>query len=239
MAIIRRSFRRRRPSARKPTRRYTRRPRVAAKRTGAPRTMRNSNTSQLIAPRYITTLKYCERDSVVTSVSGASGADLYNLNSIFDPDRTGTGHQPLGHDQLQLLYNRYRVFGVSWRVTFYQPGAGVAGLFAVFPQNNALTQNGVSTSVLKELPHAFTKLSRADQPVVFTGRVSLPKLTGQTPAQFKAGLEYQATFGASPSELQTLLVAVNPVTTGAQTFNYEIELKYHVECFDPIPLAQS
>lgn len=202
-------------------------------------TIRNRNSNELIAPRFITTLKYCDRDTVPASVGNAAGADLYNLNSIYDPDRTGVGHQPLGRDQLALLYNRYRVFAVSWRVTFYPVSANFYSLFSVFPQNNANTNIGLSSSQLKELPHAFTKVSSIDKPTVFTGRVSLPRLTGQTSTQFKSGLEYQASFGADPSELQTLVIAAVPLSSGTVSYPYEIELKYHVECFDPIPLSQS
>ena len=32
------------------------------------------------------------------------------MNSLFDPDQTGTGHQPYYFDQFAALYNRYTVF---------------------------------------------------------------------------------------------------------------------------------
>ena len=40
------------------------------------------------------------------------------MNSLFDPNRTGTGHQPYGFDQLSTFYNRYYVTGSKMTVTF-------------------------------------------------------------------------------------------------------------------------
>lgn len=34
---------------------------------------------------------------------------VFRANSIFDPDYTGTGHQPYGHDQYAAIYENYRV----------------------------------------------------------------------------------------------------------------------------------
>jgi len=162
-----------------------------------------------------------------------------NLNSIFDPDRTGTGHQPLGHDQLELLYNRYRVFAVSWRVEFPPVGSGgAAATFYVTPKNDAISMAPMGPGAVKETPHTLTKISRVDEPVVFTGRISLPKLTGQTSTQYKSGLEYQAAFGTNPSELQTLQIGAIPFATTA-SYSFDLTLMYHVECFDPKTLAQS
>jgi len=203
-------------------------------------TMRNSNPGQLIAPRYITKLKYADRLITGSSGTGISSNYAINLNSIFDPDRTGTGHQPLGHDQLELLYNRYRVFAVSWRVEFPPVGAaGSAATFFVAPKNDAIGMNLLGPGAVKETPHTLTKISRVDEPVVFTGRVSLPKLTGQTSQQYKAGLEYQASFGTSPNELQTLQIGAIPFSASSVQYSFDISLMYHVECFDPKTLAQS
>lgn len=41
----------------------------------------------------------------------------YRPNSIYDPDYTSTGGQPYGHDQLALVYNKYRVLGCRLTAT--------------------------------------------------------------------------------------------------------------------------
>lgn len=38
---------------------------------------------------------------------------IFMANSLFDPDFSGTGHQPLGFDEWMRLYNRYRVHSSS------------------------------------------------------------------------------------------------------------------------------
>nr|WPR18644.1 MAG: capsid protein [Owegonang virus 10] len=69
-------------------------------------------------PKSLTTkLRYCQALQL-TSTSGAVNYNTFRANSIFDPDQTGTGHQPLYHDQFYPVYNNYRVLGSMIKVTF-------------------------------------------------------------------------------------------------------------------------
>lgn len=42
----------------------------------------------------------------------------FRCNSIFDPNLTGTGHQPMGRDQWAELYQRYMVVGAKATLTY-------------------------------------------------------------------------------------------------------------------------
>jgi hypothetical protein len=42
----------------------------------------------------------------------------FRAASLFDPDRTSTGHQPLFYDEMALIYNQYRVLGAKCRIRF-------------------------------------------------------------------------------------------------------------------------
>ena len=57
---------------------------------------------------FTTTLSYA--DSYAISPATVP-VHVLRMNSIYDPDYTTTGHQPMGRDQLAELYNRYRVLG--------------------------------------------------------------------------------------------------------------------------------
>jgi len=54
-------------------------------------------------------LRYHEEELTFTSTSGVPGGYVYSANGMFDPNITGTGHQPLGFDQMMLLYEQYTV----------------------------------------------------------------------------------------------------------------------------------
>lgn len=60
--------------------------------------------------RILVTHKYRE---FVTSTSTTGIATVYRFscNGMFDPNITGTGHQPLYFDQLSAMYNHYTVIG--------------------------------------------------------------------------------------------------------------------------------
>lgn len=58
----------------------------------------------------ITTMRYCDAFTK-TSTLGAIAFNTFRANSIFDPDDTGVGHQPMYRDQWSGIYNTYVVLG--------------------------------------------------------------------------------------------------------------------------------
>lgn len=65
----------------------------------------------------ITKLRYCDVIQL-TSTLGSIATNTFNANSIFDPDATGVGHQPLYRDQYFAIYDQYTVLGSKITVTF-------------------------------------------------------------------------------------------------------------------------
>lgn len=53
-------------------------------------------------------LKYCDQYTI-TSLAGTMASYEWRANSIFDPDYTSGGHQPMFRDIYAGLYNKYRV----------------------------------------------------------------------------------------------------------------------------------
>jgi len=66
-------------------------------------------------------LKYSEL-LVLTSLVGAVTSNAFRMNSIFDPNQTGTGHQPYAFDQWAAMYSKYCVLGSKLTATFTQSG---------------------------------------------------------------------------------------------------------------------
>ncbi len=61
----------------------------------------------LFPVRFKAMLRYYEGVSI--STSGTVGAYVFTANGLFDPNITGSGHQPMGFDQIMLSYEHYIV----------------------------------------------------------------------------------------------------------------------------------
>lgn len=71
----------------------------------------------------VTTMRYSDIITL-TSAAGAVTSNVFRMGSLFDPDSTGTGHQPYYFDQLSALYNNYVVLKSTLKVQFaLQPNA--------------------------------------------------------------------------------------------------------------------
>lgn len=199
-------------------------------RRGAVKVLSNLNP---IPARQIVKMKYA--DVFTTSVANAYNYN-YNLNSIFDPNRTGVGHQPYGHDQLSTLYNRYRVIACSYVVQAYSGSYPIR--FGTLPANEVKTVGTIAELI--ENPRAQYKLQiPGGSTQLLRGKVYIPALMGRTKTQYMSDDRYQAQFGTSPQELAILNMSALTMTEVGTDVNFQITLEYTVEVFDPNPLGQS
>lgn len=185
-----------------------------------------------IPQRYICSMKYAE-----TINTDANGQILMNLNSIFDPNRSGIGHQPYGHDTFATMYNRYRVISCSYRVIANKNNDTLQ--VCALPANEPILY--LTGAEYKENPRCRYKTQAPGGEVQHVaGKQYIPSLTGRTKAQYMADDRYQAIFGASPLELAVLNIGVFTGSDApAATVPVNIELVYVVELFDAKLLAQS
>lgn len=207
-------------------------------RRKAIRTVLRNNALAPIPQRYITTMKYAE----CYAPGNANGQSPWrlNLNSIYDPNRTGTGHQPYSHDTLATLYNRYRVISCSYVITVYS-SQGATLQVAALPANEEFAATSISD--YRENPRCKYMVQGTGAPVkMLKGKVNIPSLFGRTKSQYMADDRFQAQFGSSPAELAILNLNTQQLDEGsiANTgTTYQITLKYTVELFDVKNLGQS
>ena len=71
------------------------------------------------------TLTWSQTLSVVEGAPGVGTVYAFNLNSAYDPNRTGVGNQPSGFDQMMAMYRRCLVYGATfeWAVSNTTIGA--------------------------------------------------------------------------------------------------------------------
>lgn len=200
----------------------------------------DSKAITFIDPHRYVTLKYAE--NLQLNLAATTGSQYsFNLNSIFDPDRTGVGHQPYGFDQLAALYNRYRVLKANWRVVFSPANTSYQAL--VLPLNGTLVAS-ITTSgtwnTAAESPRAKTWIQGASgQSKEIVGGISLNDLNGCLWVEYLGDDRFEAQVTNSPIELMTLNIGLYNPGASAIIINYNVEIWYEVDLHDPLPLGGS
>lgn len=213
---------------------YRRKPRAVRRKRFARRRPRLTNVNRSLQPipaRYICKMKYSEN---VTTDS--NGHYVFNLNSVYDPNRTGIGHQPYGFDVLSGLYNRYRVISCGWRIS--SPTASYRQIGCI-PSNDLSILWDINE--LKENPRArYVVQSVGGGTMTLSGKQYIPALMGRTKSQYMSDDSYSSVVTTSPSELALLYIvtATNAgvIEPGAQV---QVLFEYTVEWFDIKRITQS
>lgn len=190
--------------------------------------------------------RYC--DSVVLNAPiGNIASHVFKANGLYDPDVTGTGHQPLGFDEASVYYNHYVVLGSKITVAFsagstassYGPSQ-LVGVFisddATFPgTTSSLTEQGLTK--WRYLAQAQTKGNAVTKVV---NRFSAKKFFNIT--DIKDNIEeLGATVTADPNDQAQFVVWTGSMDTGTDPpfVNCFITIDYIVLMREPKSLNQS
>lgn len=192
-------------------------------------------------PHKYITLKYTETFNF-TLAAGTGTQQLFRLNSIFDPNSTGVGHQPYGYDQIMALYNRYRVLSSSWKIIFGTQTSTYR--IVVLPINGSLAAAITTAPTFEnacEMPRAriFVQGGGGSPTIVVTGGIKLNDLNGVTIPEYMADDRFEAAIGANPAEVMSLVIGNYNASGGTITIDYTAEIIYKVDLHDPIALAGS
>lgn len=94
----------------------------------------------------------------LTGTTGALSTYFFRCNGMFDPNQTGTGHQPYYFDQLTAVYNHFCVVRSKITVKFNnQSAAGIGGTVGIVINDDG-TFSGSNGSTANEMPSAVHTL---------------------------------------------------------------------------------
>lgn len=102
------------------------------------------------------TLRYSTYVSLDPAV-GLPADYVFSLNSLYDPDVTGIGHQPYGFDQLMALYNHYTVVGARVMCSV-APSREIPCWFGLVIKDDSLSLASSVPEYIRERPGAHFKL---------------------------------------------------------------------------------
>lgn len=181
---------------------------------------------------------------IVTLTTGAGTMQSWNwrANSIYDPDNSGTGHQPIGHDQWAQFYGRYCVIGSKIRVYCNDSSTAQAypflfGVQLVNDTGSALTDY---TTIVEQGREKFSIHNRNyDAKRAVSHGFSMKKFFNL--ANCKDNMQaHGAHFGANPVEQATFrLWLQSQDKTSSVSNNFLVIIDYSVLLSEPLNLPQS
>lgn len=177
--------------------------------------------------RTLTHVKYTDEFDL-TLTSGSLNTYVFNANGLFDPDQTGTGHQPLGFDQYAVMYNRYRVLKVQYKVVFGNVATNGAAVRCTVAHINGSTVP--ARPAIFELANSKQGVvGPYGQPLKLQGSFDLTRLNAD-PAKYRIDDRYSSSISANPSEVMYIILAAYPNVSS--TCRVAVDFTYHVEFYD-------
>lgn len=177
------------------------------------------------------TLTYCE-NVTISSILGSSGRIVFLCNGMFDPNKSGVGHQPRYFDQLMELYNHYTVLESTIIVTVVAPSdnplsRGITGLFI----DDDVTPNLSPIDLLGERPGAivYHRNNAIDSfPTMSLKWSANTAFTGDPLSKS----ELSGTAAANPSEQSSFFIYFNDTSGVSTTVTAQITIQYKAVFFE-------
>lgn len=218
------------PSSRNPNYRYPRN-NIRRRFTNIPNALYSTS-----APRQMKVVMKYASTYTLTPAASLAASQVFKINSIYDPDQTGSGHQPQGHDQWALIYNNYRVDKFIIKVHTSTDSSN-AGYWTIFPSTSvfAITDPVVAA----ESPASVTKTASVSQNPTLTRTFNPAVVRGISQAEYNADDLFQSPFGSDPSQpLYCHVSYVDALGTTAPS-NALIEIFYYCTLSKPSQFDRS
>jgi len=160
--------------------------------------------------------------------------------SIFDPNYTGVGHQPYGHDEWATRYNQYAVISCVAYITFRWEGTpNTQVACGAFMDTDAAAPTLLSTK-MERYPGAI-KILKKDQCSSVTIKVPYNAKMFHKIKDLGDDHQISAVFGATPmkfSFLNMFVQSLDSATTNAAIM-IDVRLRQKVHMFEPKPILGS
>lgn len=189
-------------------------------------------------------LKMKYTDGVLLSTTTGIGVATYafRCNSLFDPDQTGTGHQPYRFDQLAAIFQRYRVLKskiiVDWSVGDKTLTSSDTGPWQVgVCPSTSFTPVGTGQDMYTLAESGGSQMAVLNNDTIRrTTAIWTPALTNLNP---KDASLYAPTNGNPTNEYAYILWIWNQGQTAATNVIANVQIEYDVEFSRPLQTTAS
>lgn len=200
--------------------------RKAAKKGGSNRRQKSLVKLGLGFPSRVTQTHKYREGFLVSPTAGAMATYNFNANGMYDPNRSGTGHQPMYFDQMTALYDHFVVTKATITVTLCPAAQSNVVMAVALFENDDGTSVPTTVDYIAEQTSGVVKMIGANdtKPVVLRRTYKPKKIWGVNPA---ALAQQQGSAAADPTEITCWTLAAQNVTTGATTAMWvQVDIRY-------------
>lgn len=223
----------------RPAKKTTRRRRYTRKAV-IPRAPRFNNYAPL-GKTHSVNFRYTET-ILINPVAGYAGDYVFSANGVYDPNITGTGHQPYGFDQMMAMFNHCYVIGSKITVRMVS-NQSIPAWLGVALRPNATSLSGTLTDVLIEQPGLSKKLVplTGDRTTTISRGFSAYKFFSKNRKSLIGDETYTNTNAANPPEQAYYHVLLMPYNSSDDLTSNVIcvSIDYHCVFAEPAILSQS
>jgi len=137
-------------------------------------------------------------------------SQVFRANSLYDPDLTGTGHQPNGFDTLMQAYDHFTVLASKIRVRTIQAASGggtiePGGIIIAWSDSGTFMASQTDYALCLEHRNVLASsfYGSSNQPTLappLEARINIPRILQKPSSQIIDAHDYRGTVAANPNE---------------------------------------
>jgi len=186
-----------------------------------------------VADSYFTKLRYFEQSvEAIAANPNITAVSLFQT-SLFDPNASLGGHQPLWFDQLcPGQYTNYRVYGFKYRISIIAR-TNVDSMWTAFVRHTnttALDNNPRTASERVDTKRQDgTPQGGSKTKLTFTGFVSLAKIRGISKERVRSDPEFEGSSTFNPPAMAYLHLGLYHTSGSTLSFDVTTKLEYYAK----------
>lgn len=192
----------------------------------------------LFPPRYRASLRYADTITL-SSTSGAVASWVFAANGLYDPDITGTGHQPAGFDQMMLSYEHYCVTKARISATFHNnttsvfPTVGLSVNAAATPVTlvNQIVEDGLVTTNRLYSNGVFGAVATLQRTIDIARFGGVDNILDDN--------TYRGTVASNPAELSYFILQLWDTESTTSTCSVDLIIEFEAVFTEPRKLTES
>lgn len=193
-----------------------------------------------LGDKFVFKTRYFRANLTLTTgaIGGNAATYVLRANSLYDPELSGLGHQPLGYDQIMPFYDHYCVVGSKIKVRFTNDSEDRAPYIGLTLKDSPTTESDLRV-IIENGQGAYNQLLSKDGngQKALTATYSAKKMFGGNPLS-KESIKGRQTTNPEDGAYFHIWVASDSVVL-ASTVSVTIEMEYTAILTEPKQIGLS